>query len=193
MRRLSYATPRERKRDQLFGFVAFPVVNGVLYLATSWLLAGGATTFQGEMDDEQFRLVVLLLPWVVNGLLLALSLVFRPQMAIGYLACLSGILILGIALGALFLLSCFAALAVGIPTSNLAEDLGGFLTLLVFFGLMLAGVVFFGWLILHFFKDWWSSDDETPEEAQGEAGYHRPEPMSEGDEEEEDQDDGQYG
>ncbi len=78
MKRKVYTTDRERKSDQVIGCVAFPIVNVALWLAMSRLLA--------EATTDQARARALLLPWIVNGLVLILAFLFRPQTGVGYIA-----------------------------------------------------------------------------------------------------------
>jgi hypothetical protein len=143
-----YTTSRERKIDQLIGFVACPLLN-VPLLAANWLmpLAGGALHVPTQAA-QVFQVCVSLLPWIVNGLVLVLAFLFRHHIAIGYVAAIGVTVCASGVLGALFLPACFIACMVGAASSN------GHLALLVFSVLMLAGVLLLGLAAVPFII-WW--------------------------------------
>ena len=76
MKRQVYTTARERRTDQIVGFIAFPIVNFTLWYVIDRLLVSAIAP----------RSIVLLLPWIVNGAVLGMAFLFRPQMGVGYIA-----------------------------------------------------------------------------------------------------------
>lgn len=118
MKRKIYTTARERKIDQLIGFVAFPVLNSVLLIA-GWLLAQAA--YGLHAPDSVARLCISLPPWIANGIVLVLAFLFRPHIGIGYVAAIAVLLCASVAMGILFLGECFTLCAVavaGLPSSS---------------------------------------------------------------------------
>jgi hypothetical protein len=115
MKRKVYTTERERKTDQIIGFAAFPLVNAALWFVMDRLLV------------DRVWANVSLLPWIVNGLVLTLAFLFRPQMGIGYVACI-GLVCIPIVPGLVCVAACFVAVAV-------KEPWGPVIGLLVFLGL----------------------------------------------------------
>lgn len=104
MKRKVYMTARERRIDQIIGFVAFPMVNAVVW-AANWSLARIAPVLHAPYDLIQ--VYFSLLPWIVNGLLLVLAFLFRPHIGIGYLACAGVTACVPVAVCGLFLWACF--------------------------------------------------------------------------------------
>lgn len=76
MRRQVYTTARERRADQIVGFIAFPIVNFTLWYVIDRLLVSAIAP----------RSIVLSLPWIVNGAVLGMAFLFRPQVGVGYIA-----------------------------------------------------------------------------------------------------------
>jgi hypothetical protein len=112
MKRKVYVTARERRADQIKGFLACPIANVLLWVIWpviySLALTQGATT-----DWSSFALVQALnlaLPWLVNGCVLVLAFVFRPQFAIGYVAFIAVAITAATALSCLFVAACFVSI-----------------------------------------------------------------------------------
>ncbi len=117
MKRKIYTTARERRIDQIIGFVAFPLVNAATFTA-NWPLAWAANALHAPTQEAHFfQVFISLLPWVVNGLVLVLAFLFRPQMGIGYLACMGITVCIPVALCGLFVWACYGMIGAG-STSN---------------------------------------------------------------------------
>ena len=120
MKRKVYTTRDERQNDQLIGFFAFPFVNTLLWALTNWLLESTGGNYHGPSQGDPLGLAILSLPWIVNGIILALAFIFRPQIGVGYL----GFVVLaiggGIVLGVVFLVACF----IGVVPVGILGSLG---------------------------------------------------------------------
>ena len=147
-----YTTARERRIDQIIGFAAFPLVNAVIF-AANWLLAWAADALHAPTQEIQIlQVCISLLPWIVNGLVLVLAFLFRPQMGIGYLACMGMTVCVPVALCGLFVWACYGitgAISVSnFPVGSLA--LWWFLgvVLLTLFLLGVGAIAFMIWGLL---------------------------------------------
>ncbi len=152
MTRKTYTTARERRIDQIIGFAAFPLVNAMSFTA-NWLLAQAANTLHAPIQEIQIlQVCISLLPWVVNGLVLVLAFLFRPQMGIGYLACMGITVCIPVALCGLFVWACYGMIGAGsssnFPVSSLV--LWWFLgvVLLTLFLLGVGAIAFMIWGLL---------------------------------------------
>ena len=143
-----YESFAQQKIDQRIGFVAFLIVNvvvGVLIgLLSSWV---DSITIEPTLRHPNLRLAIALLPWVVNGLLLIWALIFRRYIAVGYLVCLGGLLVVGALLGLIGVVAFFLA----IPLSALIGPIGD----LIFVVLALGGSIWFIVKVIPIFKNWW--------------------------------------
>ena len=145
MKRKVYSSNRERKRDWRAGFIAFPGVNVAV-----WGIAAMLSSQVPAMS--QLLNVLLVLPWVVNGAVLIWALIFRPYVAVGYMACLAAILVGVLAISALFVSSCVLGFAIGAVVGPLA--------LLLAIAIFIFGVVQLGNWADSIFKGWWSDTDD---------------------------------
>jgi hypothetical protein len=143
-----YESFAQQKIDQRIGFVAFLVVNivvGLLVgLLSSWV---DSITIEPTVRHANLRLAIALLPWVVNGLLLIWALIFRRYIAVGYLVCLGGLLVVGTILGLIGVVAFFLA----IPLSALVGPIGD----LIFIVLALGGAIWFILKIIPLIRNWW--------------------------------------
>jgi hypothetical protein len=143
-----YESFAQQKIDQRIGFVAFLIVNVVVGLLagllSSWV---DSITIEPTVRHPNLRLAIALLPWVVNGLLLIWALIFRRYIAVGYLVCLGGLLVVGAVLGLIGVVSFF----ISVPVTALIEPLGT----LVFLALTLAGGIWFILKVIPVFRHWW--------------------------------------
>jgi len=143
-----YESFAQQKIDQRIGFVAFLIVNvvvGVLIgLLSNWV---DSITIEPTVRHPNLRLAIALLPWVVNGLLLIWALIFRRYIAVGYLVCLGGLLVVGALLGLIGVVAFFLA----IPLSALIGPIGD----LIFVVLALGGSIWFIVKVIPIFKNWW--------------------------------------
>ena len=148
MKPKEYESFAQQKIDQRIGFVAFPIVNVVV-----WLLAGllsswvNSITIEPAVRHPNLRLVIALLPWVVNGLLLIWALIFRRYIASGYLVCLGGLLVVGAILGLIGVVAFFLA----IPLSALVGTIGD----LIFVVLALGWGIWFTLKVIPILRNWW--------------------------------------
>ncbi len=137
MKRKTYETTREVKKDQAIGFILFPIANIPFWLVINWLLDWTGGAYRGRPTEDLLGFVLTLLPWILNGIALAFMLFLRPHLAIGYLAfvvaAVSGVVIMAV----FSLPACFVALvAAGLLAPIGGEALAG----MVFFGIMLGGL-----------------------------------------------------
>ena len=101
MNRKKYQSKKEERIDQLLGLGIFFML--LLFTAFVIYMTSKVPAYDNLRDTR-------ILPWLINGVFLILAFIFRPQMAVGYLAgfCLivGGLIILA---GA-FLASCVVAI-----------------------------------------------------------------------------------
>jgi hypothetical protein len=143
-----YESFAEQKIDQHIGFVAFPVVNAVVWLL-AWLLSTwvDSITLEPSVPHPNLRLAIALLPWVVNGLVLLWAAVFRRYIAGGYLVFLGGLLVVGTLLGLIGVV----AFCVSVPLTALTGLGGG----LAFLALALAASIWFMLKVIPMLRKWW--------------------------------------
>jgi hypothetical protein len=77
MKRKIYTTRRERMTDQIIGFLAFPLVNVTLWISL--------LRVSEIIDSQLLATPVSALPWLVNGSVVALALLLRPEFGVGYI------------------------------------------------------------------------------------------------------------
>lgn len=147
MKRKVYANSHERRQDQAIGFWVFPVVNYVLWANTTWLWERAREAFSGSPDRDLADLVIALLPWAINGLILALALIFRPQMAVGYIAFIGAAVGGGFILRILVVGACFVSLPFWFFQPS---------GLIVWLGLILWGLIFLGRMVIRWYNEWLS-------------------------------------
>ena len=144
-----YESFAEQKIDQRIGFVAFLIVNIVIallvVLLSSWV---DSITIEPTVRYPNLQLTITLLPWVVNGLLLIWALIFRRYIAVGYLMCLGGLLVVGAVLALIGIVSFF----VSVPVTALFDLIGT----LVFLVLTLVGSIWFILKVIPIFRNWWA-------------------------------------
>ena len=149
MKPKTYETFAEQKIDQRIGFVAFPVVNIVIWLLV-WLLSRwvDSITVEPTVRHPTLRLAITLLPWVGNGLLLLWAAIFRRYIAAGYLVCLGAVLVVGSILGLIGVVAFFLA----VPLSALIGPIGD----LIFILLALGGSIWFLLKVWPLLRNWWA-------------------------------------
>jgi len=141
MKRKVYESEYDRRSDRRIGAVAFVVVNGLVWLLYQWLSQRAAANLQlSALPYSRLPIAIQLIPWVANGIVLALTLIFRPEIAIGYLGIFGGILLLGGMLAAVTVISCI----VSIPVMFISPQLG----LVIWIILLVVGVAFFGFKLV---------------------------------------------
>jgi hypothetical protein len=134
MKRKVYTTKRERIIDQLIGFLAFPLVNVPLGIIL-WIIP--QTTILSRTSDPSLLLMLIsALPWLVNGIVIVLAFLLRPQLGVGYTAFIAVALTLVAVLGVAFVAACFVTFAAVLSFPGM-RDQGG-ISLFVF--LMAAGI-----------------------------------------------------
>jgi hypothetical protein len=148
MKRKVYATRRERKIDQIIGFLAFPVVNVPLGIII-W------TITHIQRIDPLLQLLVSAVPWLVNGIILVLGALLRPELAVGYTSFIGAMVAVAIALSVVVVAACFVI----IPLAPLIGDLANW----IFIALIVAGLFGLVLLAIELFISWWSSSKNTSE------------------------------
>jgi hypothetical protein len=154
MKRKEYRSISERKADNRAGFRSFPVVNLVLWVVYKLLQTWDTTNYSnGSGDDLFIQILILMLPWVVNGLILVWNFVFRPEFAIGYLVFIAFALVVVFALGILFFGSCILAVGVGFIFVA-SETLFNFVAFTVLLIAFIAGAVKIGEHAKNWYEEW---------------------------------------
>lgn len=142
MMRKVYATKRERMIDQTLGFLAFPLVNVALGI-TLWIISQMISSWWWfELSSA--------LPWLVNGVIIFLALLWRPEFAIGYITFIGAAVTVVTLLGVLFLAACFVTIFSAIVIGDQQAKA-------LFVILMLGGLVGLGVLAICGFLYWLSS------------------------------------
>ena len=145
MKRKVYITRRERMIDQILGFLAFPLVNVPLGIVL-WLISE-------RIDSQLLAALVSALPWLVNGIVLVLAVLLRPEFAIGYVTFIGAAVAVVTALSVVVVAACFVI----IPLAPVLGDLVNW----VFIFLIGAGLLGLAVLAIYLFTNWWSSHDNT--------------------------------
>jgi hypothetical protein len=143
-----YETFAEQKHDQRIGFVAFPIVNAIVWLVVVLLARWvDSITIEPTVRHPNLRLAITLLPWVVNGLLLLWAAIFRRYIASGYLVFVGGLLVVGTVLGLIAVVSFFLA----VPLTALTGPAGA----LLFMMLAIITSTWFMLKVVPMFRNWW--------------------------------------
>ena len=139
MKREDYTTRRGRMTYHIMGFLAFPLVNVPLGIIL-WNIS--------QEIDSQLPTWALALPWLVNGIVLALAFILRPDFAVGYIAFIGFAVTVVTALSVLFVAACFVSILSAAVIGDLAIGL--------FVVLMAAGLLGLVVLAIYVFQSWWS-------------------------------------
>lgn len=154
MKRKVYATSRERKADEVKGFWAFPILNASLWIISQMTYSQLPMLFV-VTGIAHLQTLVSTLPWLVNGIVLILALVFRPPFAVGYVA-FAGLSVTVITLmSVLFVAACFV--------SVLSAAIIGPLAIALFVVLMLGGLYYLGLAGRGLLREWQSSGEDASE------------------------------
>jgi hypothetical protein len=158
MKRKVYVTTRVRKADQIKGFWAFPFVNVPLWFIVQTLQSQVPIPAAaiGQIILVRTPVWIVALPWLVNGSVLILAFIFRPQFAVGYVAFIASAFTVVIALSVLFVAACFVSI--------LSAAVIGPLAILLFAILMLVGLYYLGRLGVSVFRSWQSSNGNSSHE-----------------------------
>ena len=151
MKRKVYASRRERKIDQIIGFLSFPLVNVPLG-AILWIISE-TTIFSRTSNPSLLLMVISALPWLVNGIVLVLAFRFRLEFGVGYIAFIAIAITATAALSVLFVAACFVI----IPLYRVIGDLA----ILVFVFLIAAGLLGLIVFAIYAFGRWWLSHENT--------------------------------
>ena len=148
MKRKVYTTPRERLTDQIIGFLAFPLVNVLLWIIV-WVIP--------QMIDSPLIILVSVLPWLVNGIVIVLAFLLRHQFGVGYMAFIAVALTVVAILSVSFVAACFVTLV----TAASFRDMGDQAITSLFVFLMAAGtaagLLGLGLFAIYVFRNWRSS------------------------------------
>jgi hypothetical protein len=164
MRRQHYPTIRARNIDQLKGAGLAFLVNIGLLIGLALVRNALAPAINGSTPPAVSPdLVLNLIPWLVNGALLAVLFLLRPAMGVGYIT--SFMLTIGVAigLGVVFFGSCVAGMtagfALGLIFMPIGRDLGGIISggvfVIIWIGVFLAGLYALGRMLKSMYDDWW--------------------------------------
>ena len=99
------------RHDFLFGFFGAFLVNALL--AGTILLSKLLVSDLGTPTPDWALSAISLTPWVINGLLLALALVFRRAIAIGMVSMIGFVVAWGVFSFVLFAVSCGILILIG--------------------------------------------------------------------------------
>jgi hypothetical protein len=138
MKRKVYTTQRERMIDRILGLFAFPLLNIPLGIMI-WMIPQ-------RIDSPLLAILILALPWVVNGIVLVLAFLLRPEFAIGYIVFIGAAVALATGVGVVFLAACFVI----IPLVPVLGDLTGW----AFACLMAVGLVVLGIVAYEIIRSW---------------------------------------
>ena len=120
----------KRVDDQIIGFWAFPLVNVPLWIISQ------------RIDSSA-------LPWLVNGIVLALAFLFRPQFGVGYIAFIGIAITVVTVLSVVFVAACFVSI--------LSAAIIGPLAIGLFVFLMSGGLYGLAVIVGYLIKIWQSS------------------------------------
>ena len=142
MKRKIYATRRERMTYQVIGFLAFPLVNVPL-----WILLGILSQLA---SSSSLTILLSAVPWLVNGIVIVLALLFHPEFGVGYVVFIGAAVAVVTVLSIVFVAACFVTiLSASVIGENLAIGL--------FAVLMLGSLAALGGLAIYVFLRWLSS------------------------------------
>ena len=127
----------KRKEAQIIGFLAFPVMNIPLGIVL-WTIK--------QRIDSPLPTVVLALPWLVNGIVLALAFLLRPDFAVGYIAFIGTAVAVVTTLSVVFVAACFVSILSAAVIGDLAIGL--------FVVLMVVGVSVLVAFAIYVFQSW---------------------------------------
>ena len=116
--------------DQIMGFLAFPLVNVPLWIISQ-------------------RMESWALPWILNGIVLALAFLFRPQFGVGYIAFIGIAIMVVTVLSIVFVAACFVSI--------LSAAVIGPLAIVLFVFLMSGGLYGLAVIVGYLIKIWQSS------------------------------------
>ena len=138
MKRKIYATRRERMTYQVIGFLAFPLLNVPLWIILSII---------SQMASSLWLTILLsAVPWLVNGIVIVLALLFHPEFGVGYVVFIGAAVAVATALGVVFVAACFVTFLSAVVIGDLAKW--------VFIVLMAAGVLGIVVLAIYVFTVW---------------------------------------
>ncbi len=122
--RKTYQNWQEQKSDRQIGVITAVGLNALLLMIPSEL-----PQWIEPADYPTAKLILQLLPWVVNIGFITLALIFRAEMAVGCLTAIGAILLTVFVLGIAFVIGCFAWMGVAaviyLPLSLISDELGG--------------------------------------------------------------------
>ena len=151
MKRKVYASRRERMIDQIMGFVAFPLVN--IPLGTILWRISSMDILSRTNDASLLLVLVSALPWIVNGIILVLAFLLRPEFAVGYISFIGAAVAVVIALSTVVVAACFVI----IPLAPVIGDLVNW----VFIFLIAVGLLVLVSFAIELFRGWWSPHDDN--------------------------------
>jgi hypothetical protein len=137
MKRKVYTTGRERIIDRIIGFLAFPLLNAPLGIIL-WIIP--QTNILSPTSNATLLLLLAALPWIVNGLVLVLAFLLRPEFGYGYIAFIFDAVAVATVVGIAFVAACFVI----IPFVPVLGDQTGWALVLLLGFLLVFGLLAFG-------------------------------------------------
>jgi hypothetical protein len=142
-----YDSYAEQKIDQRIGFIAFPIVNIIVWAAIR-LLSAQLSSLDVSPSAVRLRTTITLLPWVVNGLVLVWALIFRWHIGTGYLISFAGFAATGIGLGLITVVVIFTSAPLFATT--------GLIGLVLFLLLLFGSGLWFLYKMFGLLRRWWA-------------------------------------
>ncbi len=177
MKRKVYKTFREKRKDQIIGMIAFPLIQVMFILIRfaimsimSWSVSKASAVSPSVqltgVQEQIAGLIVLSTPWILNGIFIGLALLFRSQIGIGYMISFGFVYMMTTIAGVIFVAACFIALIVAAPFAIIHEKLYPVVGYPVFGILFLGALYFAGRFIIRKYKTTtlWPSLEEDSDE-----------------------------
>ena len=144
-----YTTRGERMTDQIIGFLAFPLVNILL-----WIIV---RVISQTVNSPPLIILASVLPWLVNAIVIILAFLLRPQFGVGYMAFIAVALTVVAILSISFVAACFVTFTVVLSFPAIGDE--GAISLFIF--LIAAGIAVgllgLGLAAIYIFWRWRSS------------------------------------
>ena len=138
-----YANDKERKADQRRGIILCLLMNVCV-----WLLDYLYRLDLMRLVGPEWSVWVQAFPWLANGVVWLLACIFRPHIAYGFVLCIGATFAFVFAMGAVFIGSCFIAVALTFAIGEFAV----YLWLIA----MIGGGLFVLIKSLNFVVKWWN-------------------------------------
>lgn len=152
MKRKIYSTKRERVIDQFLGFLAFPLLNIPLGIIL-WIIPH--TTILSRTSNPGLWLVLIsALPWLINGIVIVLAFLLRPQLGVGYIAFIAVALTLVAVMSVVFVAACFVTFVAVLSFPGMGDQGAISLFILLMSAGIAAGLLGLGVVAYYIIKNW---------------------------------------